>query len=555
MEQQEVRKILQKNSNFDDITLDYLSEYLSVAQKVFGDSITLEEALERFTKNDRLKNGIRVVDSSEIKTLYKCDASYSSEDKCIRIDKESIKNEDASYIKFLVFHELTHALSIHNSDDKEFIGIQDKSQNPFYKNGFNEAITEYLNLDIALAIKNYSISTGYAVVIEQLQNLMNIVPKEEIMNCYFKDGGNFENILQEYNIQDANYLIRCFDILADKEESIVEIKMGEVPRVEKDSILLVIKEYLYSLYTERFLPVDSIEKFDEKMQIVRDFVNQHDSLNYVDKYGTYIDIMCDREDLIQSGYNQSEIDTILEKYGLDKKEMNLFCEFNFLDETLNTESDSGRTKKCIDLYNLYRKLGREKFCDACDGFFIRLYADFFLDNPDTALDLNNYIKLPFIGKFLRDNPQYDFDELSIEKINYTKKKMGFEIGQDWFYIAKTLDNKTHLIFEDYDDGSCFCCQEIEPNVFIADYSLQNCKLKIEVGEDIKITDLNRSNVKIETHTTYSKRSNYEHLKEKATNNGDEVNQDTGKTYSQIFAECEQRIDKRKKTNSDNVFEL
>ena len=555
MEQNEIRKILQKKGNFEDITLNYLSEYLNIVQDVFSEYITLEEAIKKFLDDDRLKNGIEIVDSSQIKTIYKSDASYSFEDKCIRIDKDALENEDKSYIKFIVFHELTHVLSIHNSDEKKFIGIQDHSQNPYYKNGFDEAITEYLNLKIAQKMKNYYTSTGYIVVIEQLENLMKIIPENEIINCYFYNGAKFENVLQKYGIQDVDYLIKCFDILTNKEESIVQIRRREIPRLEKDTTLLVIKDYLYCLYTERFLPVDSIEKFEEKIQVVSTFVKQHDSLNYVDKYGTSMDILCDREDLIEKGYNKDEINNILRKYGFNIDEFELLSEFNFLDETLNMCSDSKRTQKCINLYNLYKKMGREKFCNACDAFFMRLYLDFFLDKPDTNWDLNNYMKLPFIGRFLKDNPQYDFDELSIERIIYTKKRNGFDIGTDWFYIAKTLDNKTHLIFEDYNDGSCFSSQEVAPNIYVADYSLHNCKLKIEIGEDIKITDLNNSSVKITAQSDYSKKSNYEYLKTMATNNGKRVNIDSGKTYLQIFNECTSRIDERKKTNSDDVFSL
>lgn len=93
-----------------------------------------------------------------------------------------------------------------------------------------------------------------------------------------------------------------------------------------------------------------------------------------------------------------------------------------------------------------------------------------------------------MGKFLKENPQYDFDELAISKLNYSKIVDGKAIRNDWLYIVATQDKKLHIVFEDFDDGSSFASRAVAANDFILSYRQESMRLKFgDINDNIKVT--------------------------------------------------------------------
>lgn len=57
------------------------------------------------------------------------------------------------------------------------------------------------------------------------------------------------------------------------------------------------------------------------------------------------------------------------------------------------------------------------------------------------------MKIPDMGKFLKDNLQYSFDELAISKLYYAKTINNKVLRTDFLYIVTTFDKKKHLFLK------------------------------------------------------------------------------------------------------------
>lgn len=282
---------------------------------------------------------------------------------------------------------------------------------------------------------------------------------------------------------------------------------------------------------------------EEKLKFVKQFIEQHDSLNHIDEYGTYTDIICDMQDLEQVGVLKSQIDELISKYKIDKEKMQEYSDFNFTDSTGNDEKE--RTEKAIKMYEKYKELGRKRFSNICNTFFMRLYNDFFIGQPANNKDLYNYMKIPYIGKFLKENPQYDFDELSISKLNYSKLVDEKYVRNDWLYIITTQDKKIHIVFEEFEDGTSFNSKEIDINDFIVSYQQESMRIKFENGKII-MQDLKNPNARFQGSIEYSKKSNYEQMKKMADNYGASGDEKRQSKCNIILEDMTKRISNRRK---------
>lgn len=540
----EMKEIIKSKTEFNDYAVDILSEYLIAVQDCLSEYISLNEAINRLIESSIIKNGIIRVNPAELKTPLQSDASFSYYDKCVRVDE---RISDEMYIKYIIFHELTHALSVQVREDKGriIVGLDDQSIGAIQFNhlGINEAVTEYLAMKMCKEKYNYTVYSGYQVAVEQLINMMYLIDGKEIMHCYFYESEKFDELLKKNMFEDTKYFNNIFNILLSKEKTIFQVRRNEMPEDEHNTILSGIKDELYYWYTGKYLPMDNIEKFEEKLKFVKQFISQRDSLNFIDEYSTYIDIACDMEDLEQVGIAKTQIDELINKYEIDKEKLQEFAEFNFTDSVGNAEKE--RTEKAIQMYEKYKELGRKKFSDICKTFFMRLYDDFFIEKPANNRDLYNYMKIPFMGKFLKENPQYDFDELAISKLNYAKLIDGRIIRSDWLYIVTTQDKKIHIVFEEFDDGTSFTSKEVEINEFILSYKQETTRIKFENGRVI-LQDLKNSNVSFQGNMEYIKTSNYEQMKKLADSYGTSGNKERQTECCTVIEDMMKRISNRRR---------
>ena len=530
-----------------------LSEYLVDVQDCLSDDIPLELAIKRLIENDTIENGIKIVDQSEIKKMFEHDNGYdgafSLNDKCVYIDKNLFNLKDNMYIKYVLWHEIDHALSVQIKKKYKRKGnhiIREKYKTMGLDHvGINETATEYLTLKIFKQKYNYSFHCNYQVAVEQLINTMNIVSRKSIMDCYFYQSEKFDKLIQK-TFGDSDFFNYIFDILIDKEKTIVQIKLKQMPEDENSTLLLYIKEHLYNWYVSKYLPMDNIETFEKKLKFVKQFIDQHDSLHFVNEYSTYIDILCDMQDLEELGVAKQELESLIEKYGISKDKMEEFAEFNFADSIGDNEKE--RTEKAIKLYDKFKNLDGKKFRNICSTFFMNLYDNFFIGNPTNNRDLYDFMKIPDMGKFLKDNPQYSFDKLAISKLYYAKAINNKVLRTDFLYIVTTFDKKKHLVFKEFDDGTIFASKEISQNDFVISYKNEIIRIKLE-NDEIIMQDLKNASVKFQIGFSYCSKSNYEELEEIANNysiSGDRAKQ---AEYNEILE------DMKKSLNKSNIFDI
>lgn len=142
------------------------------------------------------------------------------------------------------------------------------------------------------------------------------------------------------------------------------------------------------------------------------------------------------------------------------------------------------------------------------------------------------MKIPDMGKFLKDNPQYSFDELAISKLYYAKTINNKVLRTDFLYIVTTFDKKKHLFFEEFDDGTIFASKEISQNEII--------RIKLE-NDEIIMQDLKNASVKFQIGFSYCSKSNYEELEEIANNysiSGDRAKQ---AEYNEILEDMKKKF--------------
>lgn len=159
-----------------------------------------------------------------------------------------------------------------------------------------------------------------------------------------------------------------------------------------------------------------------------------------------------------------------------------------------------------------------------------------------------------MGKFLKENPQYDFDELAISKLNYSKIVDGKAIRNDWLYIVATQDKKLHIVFEDFDDASSFVSRAVAANDFIVSYRQESMRLKFGDGK-IVMQDLKNPNARFHGKIEFSKKSNYEQMRKLADSYGASGDKEGQAECLKILEDMTGRISDRRNVKLQSVDDI
>lgn len=186
----EIEKSLQEKFN-DEFTIKAFANFAFEFQECFSDILSTEELIQRIKKN--VKGNIIVKDEFENKRL---NGQYNK-DGYICLKKSVIKNE--SYTKYLLFHEMLHAVtSIRDENGNEIMSGFSYIEHSYGK-GLNEAMTEYLTqIRNEKFEKNSSnLISDYRTIVEQLRRLILIIGDKKIKECYFHKPMAFKDLLNE----------------------------------------------------------------------------------------------------------------------------------------------------------------------------------------------------------------------------------------------------------------------------------------------------------------------------------------------------------------------
>ncbi len=292
-------KLLENKHGWSEETVQILTNYFYEFSKVFDGIINVEEVIDDFIKSDNLKNGIIYVDEKIISDEF--DATYNFKDLCIRITNCERGEE---YLRYILFHELTHAVSKHGN----YVGFYDMNNNRGINEGTTELITMFRNNKIEYRFDNNGI---YNIVTSLAYLLANILGYTKFFNSFFYGDESLKSLIEQRNMN-YNEILNCFEYFIDKDKCFFYNEID-------DEFIDYARIIIYNYY-DSFGEIDSLEKYEKKIQFISLYMNLPYSLNYIDEYSTYLEICIDRNKLLNLNINEVDIDEILKKNNLYDKE-------------------------------------------------------------------------------------------------------------------------------------------------------------------------------------------------------------------------------------------
>lgn len=178
MDKKEIEQKLKEKFN-DEYTIKIFTNFVLEFQECFSDIMQTEEVIERIKKN--VFGNIKVVEEFTNKNL---DGRYA-EDGYVYLKKSSM--EDEEYVKYLVFHEMLHALTSVRDEDGNEISMGFSYLKNGVGMGLNEGMTEYLTQirNERFCHNRNDLISGYRTVVEQIRRMELIVGDKGLREAYF----------------------------------------------------------------------------------------------------------------------------------------------------------------------------------------------------------------------------------------------------------------------------------------------------------------------------------------------------------------------------------
>lgn len=448
MEKNKIEEELRKK--FDDAyTIKMFTNFVIEFQECFSDIVPTEEVIARMKAN--IFGNIKIIEKFDNEKL---DGKYAY-DGIIYLKKEFTTNE--KYTKYLLFHELLHAItSIRDEYGKEIMLGFSYLKNS-YGMGLNEAMTEYLT-----QIRNEKFETdrkdlisGYRTVVEQIRRLINILGKKEILHYYFYEPDKFKDYI---NRKGMNYeeIEFAFRDLCGKDNEVYNMGHGKKLHNNNNYTIQRNSRMIFNNFSRALGEINTLEDFENKYRIFQTYTDgNHDCI--ITMYLAYYNSMGkDVDKLLKNGVNFNEIKEILNR---------LHISLDVLKNMYNVSKlfVQDKNQTATSLYNLYKKN---------PSFYLNIFAqnygyifDYFREmdaNPDKSI--YDAFRYPIIGVLLKEHPQIDFSEVSYYKIDEDKSKIHcylFSTSDSKIY-GYTIDGKQIRQFKDTENNDIF---EIKMNEF------------------------------------------------------------------------------------------
>lgn len=412
MNKEEIEKILKEKYN-DEYTIKMFTNFVWEFQECFSDIMSTEELINRIKKN--IFGNIIIKDEFDNKNL---DGRYG-DDGYIYLKKSSVENE--RYAKYLLFHEMLHAVtSIRDDSGKEIMMGFSYIKN-CYGMGLNEAMTEYLT-----QIRNQKFETnssdlisGYRTIVEQIRRLILIINEEDLKKCYFYNPDSLKELLDKNKI---NYdeIELAFRNLSGKDDDVNAMGNGRRLHDNENYKLHRFSEIIFNNYTNAIGEVNSLEDFKRKYEIFQTYVDGGHDCIITMLMPYYKNMGEDVNRLLKAGISFDEIKSTLQILKID---LNTLIEmYNFSKCFVDDKNESA-----VKLYEYYQKKPN-------------LYMSFFRQNYGTILDhftecdvnpgndkLYNANRYSLIGLLLKEHSEMDFSDISYDYIEESSSKVAVYI--------------------------------------------------------------------------------------------------------------------------------
>lgn len=411
----EIEKSLQEKFN-DEFTIKAFANFAFEFQECFSDILSTEELIQRIKKN--VKGNIIVKDEFENKRL---DGQYNK-DGYICLKKSVIENE--SYTKYLLFHEMLHAVtSIRDENGNEIMSGFSYIEHSYGK-GLNEAMTEYLTqIRNEKFEKNSSnLISDYRTIVEQLRRLILIIGDKKIKECYFHKPMAFKDLLNETGM---NYdeVESAFNGLCEQDYDVYAMGHGQKLKENSNYKLHKYAEILFENYSKAIGEVRTLEDFKRKYKVFETCVDGNfDAITtmYIPYYGQ---MGKDINSLLNTGIPFEKIKDTLQILKINLDTLSSAYDFSkcFVPD---------KNKSAIEIYKYYKKNPNRY-----TAFFSQNYGmifDHFSELTEYTLTPNDntlydYYLYPLKGLLIQDHPEIDYSEISCRRIKDENSKVDLVI--------------------------------------------------------------------------------------------------------------------------------
>lgn len=450
----EINKIEEElREKFDDeYTIKMFTNFVKEFQECFKDIITTEEVIERIKKN--IIGNIKIVEKFDNEKL---DGRYG-DDGIIYLKKDSVQDE--KYIKYLLFHEMLHAITSVRDENGKEVMMGFSYLNNCYGMGLNEAMTEYLTQIRNERFENdrESLISGYRTVVEQMRRMINIFGKREMLHYYFNEPDKFKDFI---NTKGMNYeeIELAFRNLCGKDDDVCNMGNGKRLYNNNNYVIQRDSKTIFNNFSKSMGEINSLEDFENKYRIFQTYTDGNYDCVITMFIAYYNSMGKDVDKLLKLGVSFENIKEVLDR---------LHIKLDVLKNMYHVSKIFGQDKNqtAISLYDIYTKNPSLYL-----NIFAQNYAyifDYFREmDASPGEGLYDPFHYPLIGALLKEHPQIDFSDVSYYKIEEPKTKIHcylFYASDSNIYcytasgkkVQPSKDNENNKVFEVKKNEFCTC---------------------------------------------------------------------------------------------------
>lgn len=420
MKKSQICESLREKFN-DEYTIKMFANFIQEFEECFGDLLSTEEVIHRIKQN--VLGNIKIVDKFDNEKL---DGRYG-DDGIVYLKRDTIKNE--KYIKYLLFHELLHAItSVRDKDGTEkMLGFS--YINNSYGMGLNEAMTEFLTQirNERFESNREDLVSDYRVVVEQMRRMINIFGLKELTRYYFYEPEKFKDFVNSKGM-DYEELELAFRKLCGKDREVYNIGNGKKLDDTSNYTVYRFSKMIFDNLSNAIGEVNTLEEFENKYKHFQTYTDGNCDCLSTMLISYYRSIGNDINRLLSKGTKIDSINEALHRLNIRIDVLNTFY-------TVSKLFVQDKNQTAINLYELYIKNPSLYF-----SIFAQNYAYFFEHFRESDAvpgdELYDALKYPLIGMLLKSQPQIDYSDLSYYKIEEPKSKINI-------YLFYTSDSKIY----------------------------------------------------------------------------------------------------------------
>lgn len=498
MDKKKIEEELKTKFN-DEYTIKMFTNFVSEFQECFQNIIPTEEVIERIKNN--IFGNIKIVEKFNNENL---DGRYGN-DGIVYLKRDTIQNE--KYIKYLLFHEMLHAITSVRDENKEQTMMGFSYLKNSYGMGLNEAMTEYLTQvrNERTEENREDLVSGYRTVVEQMRRMINILGEKEILHYYFYEPDKFKDFI---NAKGMNYeeIEQSFRNLCGKDNDVYNI--GNRRKLYNNSNYKIQRDArtIFSNFSKALGEVNSLEDFENKYKKFQMYTDGNCDCIVTMLITYYNSIGKDVDKLLKNGVSFKQIKSVLDKLHIRLDELKAMYH-------VSKAFGKDKNQTAINLYDIYRKSP-----SLYQNVFTQNYAYIFdhfreIDSFPSDEELYDPFRYPLIGALVKAHPQIDFSEVSYYKIEEPKSKINCYLfyTSDSKIYGYTVNGKEMQSYKDKENNEVF---EIKIN------ELCTCKLIYSENGNIGY-DFNSTNgfnledymkeIKFKANSVYSEKSDIEYF--------------------------------------------